>query len=75
MRRLSKRQQAILACIADSVTNRGFPPTIREVCKASGLTSTSAAVYQLQILESRGYIQRLEGTARGIRILRESEIV
>ena len=65
---LSKRQIAILDCIVKSVQERGFPPTVREIGDATGVHSSSTTWYQLQILEARGYIQRLEGKARGIRV-------
>jgi repressor LexA len=69
MRPLTKIQARILDVITTSIDERGFPPTIREICKAIEMHSTSTVAYQLQALEARGYIRRFDGTARGIKII------
>lgn len=56
--KLSKRQATILDVIRASVTERGYPPSIREVGEAVGLTSPSSVAYQLRALERKGYLRR-----------------
>jgi repressor LexA len=65
---LTLRQRRILQVIQDSLKARGFPPTIREICAASGLASTSSVGYQLKILEEKGYIVRDREQARAIEV-------
>ena len=53
---LSSRQQAILDFIRDFTAQSKYPPTIREIGKAVGITSTSVVNYNLNILERKGLI-------------------
>ncbi|WP_028659414.1 transcriptional repressor LexA [Nocardioides insulae] len=55
---LTPRQQRILATLRDSIEQRGYPPSMREIGQAVGLTSTSSVAHQLKTLEKRGYIRR-----------------
>ncbi|WDN55879.1 transcriptional repressor LexA [Streptomyces clavuligerus] len=55
---LTDRQRAILACIARSVSKRGYPPSMREIGQAVGLTSTSSVAHQLLALERKGALRR-----------------
>jgi repressor LexA len=55
---LTARQRAILNVIRDSVENRGYPPTMREIGDAAGLQSTSSVSHQLTVLEQKGFIKR-----------------
>ena len=55
---LTERQRTILEVIRSSVTNRGYPPSIREIGDAVGLTSTSSVAHQLRTLERKGYLRR-----------------
>ena len=48
---LTRRQRTILDVIRASVTTRGYPPSIREIGDAVGLTSTSSVAHQLRTLE------------------------
>ena len=48
---LTERQRTILEVIRASVTGRGYPPSIREIGDAVGLTSTSSVAHQLRTLE------------------------
>ncbi len=52
-----------LEVIAQSVTTRGYPPSIREIGDAVGLTSTSSVAHQLRTLERKGYLRRDANTA------------
>lgn len=55
---LTERQRAVLAVIRESFRERGYPPSIREIGDAVGLTSTSSVAHQLRTLERRGLITR-----------------
>lgn len=67
-RKLTKKQQEIMMYIKNYTMARGIAPTIREICQAVGLHSSSTVYNYLCRLECNGYIERTEG-ARGIRIL------
>src|SRR6202050_4322025 len=55
---LTPRQRTILDVIRASVSSRGYPPSIREIGDAVGLTSTSSVAHQLRTLEKKGYLRR-----------------
>ena len=55
---LTERQRTILNVIRASVNSRGYPPSIREIGDAVGLTSTSSVAHQLRTLERKGYLRR-----------------
>jgi repressor LexA len=65
---LTTRQRRILEVIHDAVTERGYPPSIREICDAVGLTSTSSVHSQLETLEKKGYIRRDPTKPRAIEV-------
>lgn len=52
------RRQRILACIARTVAERGYPPSVREIAEAVGLASTSAVHHHLIALEREGLLER-----------------
>jgi repressor LexA len=63
---LTERQRTILEVIRASVTSRGYPPSIREIGDAVGLTSTSSVAHQLRTLERKGYIRRDPNRPRAV---------
>ena len=63
---LTPRQRTILDVIRASVTSRGYPPSIREIGDAVGLTSTSSVAHQLRTLERKGYIRRDPNRPRAV---------
>lgn len=63
---LTPRQQRILATIKESLENRGYPPSMREIGSAVGLTSTSSVAHQLRTLETKGFIKRDPNRPRAI---------
>jgi repressor LexA len=63
---LTERQRTILEVIRTSVTSRGYPPSIREIGDAVGLTSTSSVAHQLRTLERKGYIRRDPNRPRAV---------
>lgn len=65
---LSERQQRILEFIRRYTAERHYPPTIREIGQAVGISSTSVVNYNLNILEREGYIVRNRDISRGIRL-------
>ena len=67
MRKLSDRQQAILDFVAEYTTDHGYPPSIREIGQAVGISSTSVVDYNLRALERGGMILRDREVSRGLR--------
>ncbi len=63
---LTERQRTILEVIRASVTTRGYPPSIREIGDAVGLTSTSSVAHQLRTLERKGYLRRDANRPRAV---------
>jgi repressor LexA len=63
---LTTRQRTILDVIRASVTTRGYPPSIREIGDAVGLTSTSSVAHQLRTLEKKGYLRRDPNRPRAV---------
>ncbi|MCR5685488.1 MAG: transcriptional repressor LexA [Lachnospiraceae bacterium] len=70
--KLSNKQQEILDYIKDQILQRGFPPSVRDICAAVGLSSTSTVHSHLETLEKAGYIRRDPAKPRTIEILDES---
>lgn len=66
---LTHTQQAILSLIAERIADEGMPPTQTEIQHALGFKSVRAAQYHLEALEAAGAIERVQGRARGIRLL------
>ena len=58
MRDLTPRQRQILEFVDDEVGRRGYPPSVREIGKAVGLTSTSTVHAHLSALVAKGYLLR-----------------
>jgi repressor LexA len=63
---LTERQRTVLKVIRESVTTRGYPPSIREIGDAVGLTSTSSVAHQLRTLERKGYLRRDPNRPRAV---------
>ena len=66
---LTERQRRIYDFIKDANDLRGYPPTIREICDATGLNSTSSVSYQLDNLESFGFIKRFPNQPRAMQVI------
>lgn len=62
------RKTKILNHIAATLRARGYPPSVREIAGAVGLSSTSAVHHHLQILERDGYLERGAAQSRAIRL-------
>jgi repressor LexA len=63
---LTVRQRKVLEVIRTSVSERGYPPSIREIGDAVGLTSTSSVAHQLRTLERKGYLRRDPNRPRAV---------
>jgi repressor LexA len=63
---LTARQRTILDVIHNSVATKGYPPSIREICEAAGLSSTSSVAHQLVVLEKKGYLRRDANRPRAV---------
>src|ERR1700689_4070892 len=65
---LTWRQRKVLQVIRESVQKRGYPPSMREIGEAVGLTSTSSVSYQLSTLQKKGYLHRDVGRPRTVEV-------
>lgn len=66
---LSERQRKILEVLEQFQDKNGYPPSIREICDQTGITSTSVVNYYLEQLQEMGHIQREDRVSRGIRLV------
>ncbi|GIF03979.1 transcriptional repressor LexA [Actinoplanes siamensis] len=64
--RITAKQERILAVIRDSVRERGFPPTVREIGAAVGLVSPSSVAHHLKVLERHGLLRRQPHGSRAV---------
>ena len=65
---LTPRQQRVLATIKDAIETRGYPPSMREIGAAVGLTSSSSVAHQLKVLEEKGFLKRDPNRPRAIEV-------
>ncbi|HPX35302.1 MAG TPA: transcriptional repressor LexA [Mycobacterium sp.] len=72
---LTERQRTILDVIRASVTSRGYPPSIREIGDAVGLTSTSSVAHQLRTLERKGFLRRDPNRPRAVDVRGSDDVV
>ncbi len=63
---LTPRQRKVLEVIRESVERRGYPPTVREIGEAVGLTSTSSVSHQLATLQKKGFLRRDPSRPRAV---------
>lgn len=66
---LSARQVKILSAIQEGIQNNGYPPSIREIGEAAGLSSSASVQYQLKALEEAGFIRRDASLGRAIEVV------
>ena len=66
---LTTRQATVLQVIRDSVDQRGYPPSLREIGEAVQLASPSSVAYQLRMLERKGYLRRDPNRPRAIEVV------
>ena len=68
---LTAKQRLILDFLKAEIRQRGYPPTVREICDAVGLSSTSTVHAHLETLERKGFIRRAPTKNRSTEILEE----
>ncbi|MGD9567882.1 MAG: transcriptional repressor LexA [Sedimentibacter sp.] len=71
---LSDKQIKIIEYIKDELTLRGYPPSIREICKAVGLSSTSSVHAHLNTLEEKGYLKKGNNKRRALELIDADDI-
>ena len=69
---LTARQRDILAVIRSTVEERGYPPSVREIGEAVGLTSPSSVAHQLGVLEKKGLLRRDANRPRALVVADET---
>ncbi len=67
--KITKKQQEILEYIKSEILNKGYPPSVRDICEAVRLKSTSSVHAHLETLEKNGYIRRDPTKPRAIEII------
>ncbi|TLQ39393.1 transcriptional repressor LexA [Streptomyces marianii] len=70
---LTERQRRVLDFITESVNQRGYPPSMREIGQAVGLSSTSSVAHQLTVLEKKGCLRRDPHRPRSYALARKPE--
>jgi repressor LexA len=71
---LTPRQQKVLEVIREAVRRRGYPPSIREIGEAVGLTSTSSVAHQLAALQRKGLLWRDPNRPRAVEVRSVGEL-
>ncbi|WP_370324543.1 transcriptional repressor LexA [Euzebya sp.] len=71
---LTPRQQRILTVIRQAIAERGYPPSVREIGEAVGLSSPSSVHAQMNTLEELGYIRRDPARPRALKVIDDDEV-
>ncbi len=69
MQGLTKRQEQTLDFIRQSITERGYPPTLREIGEHMGIRSTNGVNDHLRALERKGYLRREDMKSRALKLV------
>lgn len=75
METLTTRQSDILDALKRSIANNGYPPTVRELGKMVGLSSSATTQFHLTKLEEKGYIKKVDSKNRTIELLVPNEYI
>jgi len=70
---ITDRQRRILEAIRDSVTTRGYPPSMREIGEVVGLTSSSSVKHQLTALQAKGFLRQDPNRPRALEVVMPDE--
>ncbi len=73
MKELTPKQQAVYDYICQFTEDKGYPPSIREICEALGLKSPSTVHFHLKSLERMGVLTKAEGKTRAMTINEEED--
>ena len=71
MEKLTRMQKVVYNYLKSQIKENGFPPSVREICDAIGLSSTSSVHAHLETLAAKGWIKRSKAKNRSIEILEE----
>lgn len=63
---LTWRQRKVLQAIEDYRQQNGYAPTMAEIGKAAGLSSSSSVSYQIRVLAEKGYLEHKQGGSRAV---------
>ena len=72
---LTQRQRRVLEVIRDSIDRRGYPPSVREIGEAVGLSSASSVAHQLSVLQRKGWLRRDPNRPRALDVRLPGETV
>ena len=70
---LTEQDKIAYSVISKFIKENGYPPSVRELCKIMGKSSTATIKYRLKSLEQKGFIKTTSGAKRTIRLLNEVE--
>ena len=73
MEKLTSKQNMVLDYLKQSIAKNGYPPTVREIGEALGLSSPATIHAHLNTLESKGYIRKRNSKNRAIELLVDNE--
>ena len=73
MKPLKDREEKILQFMASEIKLKGYPPTVREICSALNIKSTSTAHKDVANLEKKGYIEKDPAKPRAVRVILPEE--
>lgn len=73
MRRLTPRQERILAFLAEFIDEKGYPPSYRQIAQSCQISSTSVVDYNLDVLEREGYLRRDREISRGMELTEHNQ--
>ena len=71
--KLTNAQNEVYNAIKKYMSKNGFSPSVRDICKITGKTSTDTVYESLKILRRKGYINFVDGIARSITIISDLE--
>jgi repressor LexA len=71
---LTQRQRRVLEVIRDSIERRGYPPSVREIGEAVGLSSASSVAHQLTVLQKKGWLRRDPNRPRALDVRLPGEV-
>lgn len=70
---ITAREQLILKFIQDEIRENGYPPTVRDICSALGISSTSTVHKAIQNLTAAGFIKQLNGKRRTLQLVPQAD--
>lgn len=73
MRKITDRQKQVLDYICDFIDEHAYAPSIRDIQKHFGLKSTKGVKDHIDRLVEKGYLNRTEGTARALQVIRDGD--